>query len=128
MKFYLEENGHLLPNARSISTAIHGHDEDDLAASENSLMVMQFGQFLDHDLTLTAEADLCHKTCDERPIKCCDYFLNRNNYSVYQMPVECWPIPVPENDPVFQGPGAPKCLEFKRSQKSACRSERFGGR
>ena len=66
-------------------------------------MVMQFGQFIDHDLTLTAEAEKICQTCDLEPIQCCDYYLGIRNYTINQMPVECWPIPVPENDQVFQG-------------------------
>ena len=66
-------------------------------------MVMQFGQFIDHDLTLTAEAEKICQTCDLEPIQCCDYYLGIRNYTIDQMPAECWPIPVPENDQVFQG-------------------------
>ena len=71
-------------------------------------MVMQFGQFLDHDITLTAEADMCHQ-CGEEPANCCDYFLQRKNYTAEQMPDSCWPIPISQNDPVFVG----KSRDFK---------------
>ena len=46
MKFFLEENDHELPNARWVSTVIHGHPNEDLEDNHMSLMVMQFGQFL----------------------------------------------------------------------------------
>ena len=102
MRFFLEDNGHELPNARWASTVIHGHPNEDLEDSKMSLMVMQFGQFLDHDITLTAEADMCHQ-CGEEPANCCDYFLQRKNYTAEQMPDSCWPIPISQNDPVFVG-------------------------
>lgn len=124
LRLFVDSNDHELPNARLVSTLIHGQtDIED--TNGMSLMTMQFGQFLDHDLTLTAEAEMCHK-CGEEPIGCCDYFLQRKNYTLDEMPDNCWPIIVPENDPVFQGTDAPKCLEFKRSQRSACRSPRHG--
>ena len=70
--------------------------------SGNSLMVMQFGQFLDHDVTLTAEADMC-KSCGETVELCCTYFLGELNYRPEDMPNNCWPIPVPDKDPDFGG-------------------------
>ena len=88
-------------------------------------LVMQFGQFLDHDLTFTAEADHMCLECDiEQPPQCCDYYLGLRNYTIEQMPDDCWPISVPENDRVFQGPEAPRCIDFRRSLRSACRSPR----
>ena len=75
VKFVLE-NGRDLPNARLVSSVIHGLAEVE-AENGMSLMTMQFGQFLDHDITLTAESDMCHE-CGEEPIRCCDYFLGTN--------------------------------------------------
>ena len=43
-----------LPSPRDVCTAVHRVQETD-PKSPVSLMVMQFGQFLDHDMTLTPE-------------------------------------------------------------------------
>ena len=43
-----------LPSARAVSTAVHGVGETG-AQQGVSVMLMQFGQFLDHDLSLTPE-------------------------------------------------------------------------
>ena len=58
-------------------------------------MVMQFGQFLDHDVAETPQHE------EEN---CCSKGKS----------TECFPIPVPEND-YFYGPRNVKCLEFARS-------------
>ena len=115
------EDGSKLPNARAVSSAIHGHVSEDLQAANMSLLVMQFGQFLDHDITLTAEAEMCNK-CGTEPVLCCDYYLEKKNYTIQEMPKNCWPIPIPVNDSIFHQNG-PKCLEFKRSNRVACRAE-----
>ena len=44
--------GHPLPSPRLVSTTIHW--DIDLAHHVHTLMIMQFGQFLDHDLSRTA--------------------------------------------------------------------------
>ena len=43
-----------LPNPRSVSEAVHMPGQG-VESSKISLMVMMFGQFLDHDITLTPE-------------------------------------------------------------------------
>ena len=52
-----------------------------------TLMVMQFGQFLDHDITLTPE-DEVHGCCSED--------------AASGVP-GCFPILLPESDPTFKG-------------------------
>ena len=83
-----------LPSARLISTQIH----KDLAQPDKEIthMLAHFGQFVDHDITLTPEDERC---------KCCQNF-----------DPECFPISVPLNDGFFSAVTPPQfCLEFSRS-------------
>ena len=45
--------GKYLPSARSVSNFIHGTGVSDLFEPDDSVMVMQFGQLLDHDFAHT---------------------------------------------------------------------------
>ncbi|XP_035678849.1 peroxidasin-like [Branchiostoma floridae] len=100
-------DGTPLPSARLVSTTVH----EDLRKSSpvNTHMVMQFGQFLDHDITLTpnfAEG--------EEGLRCpCDSTDER-----------CFNIPVPSDDPDFSTP----CLEFARSRSCPNEGCRMGRR
>ena len=85
-----------LPGARLVSTTFH--TDQDLPSDKITTMVMQFGQFLDHDTDLTAE-DEAHDCCSEMPDDPED---------------QCFPIFVSPNDP-FYGPRNVTCLEFVRS-------------
>ena len=64
--------------------------------SRYSLMLMQWGQFLDHDLVLVPTSSPPCVGCD-------------------QGRADCEPIPVVGDDGHFRGPGAPRCLPFTRS-------------
>ena len=98
-----------LPSARNVSTTIH-HGVKENKHPFASLMVMQFGQFLDHDLTLTPEQDL----------HCCDPHVFTQDI---QEPPEarfCYNIDI-TNDPFFSEIGK-YCFPFTRSD-SICTSE-----
>lgn len=75
-----------LPNPRTISTTIHP-DISNLH-TRYSLMVMQFAQFVDHDLTLTP----IHKGFHESIPSC------RSCNSRQTVHPECNPFPVPTGD------------------------------
>ena len=99
--------GSLLPSSRLISVNIH----NDVSAPHvrYSLMLMQWAQFVDHDLTHTpvnrgfADSILNCRQCDSRS-------------TVHP---ECLPIEVPEGDPYFPKinitSGREFCLGFTRS-------------
>ncbi len=81
-----------LPNVRLVSSTFH-KDKDIPSQSKLTQLFTIFGQFVDHDITLTAAytvPDCCSKDSEED---------------------ECAPIKV-TNDPFY---GASKCLNFARS-------------
>jgi len=68
----------LLPNPRWMSQ--RNHPEEDVPDARYTHMVMQFGQFLDHDITLTPK---------DEELNCC----KRNN-----LDPKCFVIPIPPRD------------------------------
>uniref|UniRef100_T1KSA2 Uncharacterized protein n=1 Tax=Tetranychus urticae TaxID=32264 RepID=T1KSA2_TETUR len=99
--------GKTLPSGRLVSTSMH-YDISSPHA-RYALVTMQFGQFLDHDLTFTpmymgpGNTILNCKSCDSRK-------------TVHP---QCWPIVIPKNDPYFPSTnsttGKRQCLHFVRS-------------
>ena len=84
------------PNPRLVSSHFH---TDDVKAFDQQIthMVTQFGQFLDHDLTLTPEEEI-HDCCQD------------------DSDPQCFPISIPRDDGFYQANGVNKtCLEFTRS-------------
>ncbi|XP_043286751.1 uncharacterized protein [Venturia canescens] len=100
-------NGSPLPNPRVISTTIH----PDISNLHNryTLMVMQFAQFLDHDLTMTP----IHKGFAESIPSC------RSCDSARTVHPECNPFPIPPGDHFFptinETSGARMCFPSMRS-------------
>ncbi|XP_078679273.1 eosinophil peroxidase-like [Branchiostoma floridae x Branchiostoma belcheri] len=95
-----------LPTARRVSTVMH----EDLRKSSqvNTHMVMQFGQFLDHDFTLTPSFQEEGLDCD------CD-----------SMDERCFNINIPSDDRDFAGR---RCLGFARSRSCPNEGCRMGRR
>ncbi|PAV75225.1 hypothetical protein WR25_18023 [Diploscapter pachys] len=98
-------NGHTIPNARDISHQLIGTREI-TPHPRLSAMVMQWGQFLDHDMTHTAQAlsrhsyatgAFCNRTCENLD--------------------PCFNIPLPPGDPRRNIDIHMKypCIEFERS-------------
>ncbi|KAF7490083.1 Chorion peroxidase [Sarcoptes scabiei] len=103
----LARSGNVLPNARVLSGSIHQQED---AQGNFTHMLMQFGQFLDHDISLS-------------PVN----RLNRGGINCCPRPThpECFPIEVFPDDPIF-GRENKRCLNFVRS--TSCLSCRFGPR
>ncbi|KAF0289714.1 Peroxidasin [Amphibalanus amphitrite] len=99
--------GQQLPSPRLISTSMHS----DVSSPHTryTMILMQFGQFLDHDISLTP----IHKGFGDSILNC------RDCDSANRVHPECWPIRVPENDPYFPpvdvSSGKPFCIAFTRS-------------
>ncbi|CAG0899544.1 unnamed protein product [Darwinula stevensoni] len=85
----------MLPNPRALSSLLH--EDEDLPAPTATHMIMQWGQFLDHDITLTPNGAL----------PCCE---------LDPLPVECFPIVIPSDDPFYSRLTVPQtCMNFQRS-------------
>lgn len=107
-EFRNSKSGKPLPSARLVSLKIHQSFNDTTHSEIFTAAVMDFGQFVDHDLSLTATAKV---TVGEKKVNpdCGSNFCKTTLE-------ECKPITIPENDPLF---GTDRCLKFIRSQESA---------
>ncbi|CAH0751106.1 unnamed protein product [Diatraea saccharalis] len=99
--------GTKLPSAREISALIHSSEN-----AENSgitHLLMQWGQFLDHDITSSSQS----RGFNGSVPRCCKDG-GREFMPKELMHPECFPIAVPSSDP-FYGPRGVRCLDFVRS-------------
>ena len=96
------KNGLPLRSARLISTEITKLDTElkDTKNKIDTVLVMQMGQFIDHDITHApqfASMDCCGKDRTQRD--------------------KCFPLNIPRNDPKWKDKG--ECMSFTRSLRSA---------
>lgn len=101
------KSGNPLPNARILSGNIHQQED---VNGNFTHMLMQYGQFLSHDISLSPVNQL-----RTGGIQCCP----RSTHP------DCFPIEVPPNDPIF-GRENKHCLNFVRS--ISCQTCRLGPR
>ncbi|KAK6174266.1 hypothetical protein SNE40_017578 [Patella caerulea] len=106
-----------LPSARTVSINIHPPKPD---TGEHSVMLMQWGQFLDHDLTAAAiqqPEEGVSPCCDNRRAK--KGKLHRHSFKKNK---RCFSIPIVQNpaDRFFKS----KCLDFIRSRAISPRINR----
>ena len=97
-------NGGPLPNPRTVSSLIHENIET--ADQKHTLIVMQWGQFIDHDLALAPQYRGPGNTLLECG-HCNSAFYNQG----------CLPILIPRHDRFFpsRAHSPPKCMKFVRS-------------
>ncbi|XP_059091262.1 peroxidase-like isoform X2 [Tigriopus californicus] len=113
--FQQKQSKRFISSARAVSSAVHGGR--DQSFSTFTAMLMQFGQILDHDITLTAEMNMCHENeeCIEEEMDCCEYINHM------ERPKSCFPIQIPDDDPFYRVHfPKPTCLDFKRSLPFPC--------
>ncbi|KAI4456683.1 oxidase/peroxidase [Holotrichia oblita] len=96
-----------LPSSRKISTMIHR--DKNRSVPTITLMFMQWGQFLDHDVTLTATSRAFNNSVP----RCCLPGSTGLLPPEFMHP-ECMPIQVPRDD-WFMGRFGMRCMEFIRS-------------
>ncbi|XP_054156555.1 peroxidase-like isoform X2 [Oppia nitens] len=101
--------GDELPGARVVSLA--AATDSKIADKKFTLFVMQWGQFIDHDLTLTAST---RASTGEGLICCPDE--SRTGIRNINHP-SCLPIPIPRNDP-FYAKHRQSCMNFVRNAPS----------
>lgn len=107
-----------LPSARTVSQKLTGLKNKQ--SNHFTLMVMQWGQFLDHDITLTPVAGP-----EGVEIPCCGQ-ENTPFYKRIQFP-ECFPISISPEDKFYKKFNQ-TCMEFMRSMPAPRRDCRFGYR
>ncbi|KAG5346597.1 PERC peroxidase, partial [Acromyrmex charruanus] len=114
------KNGRPLPSARDITSLIHENKDVPLASVTH--MLMQWGQFVDHDLTATGQSRGFNGTVPQ----CCLQGGIGFQPPEFMHP-ECLPIAVNLRDN-FYGPLGVRCLEFLRSGPAPKEGCEFGPR
>lgn len=99
--------GSKLPSAREISASIH--ENKNAESTGVTHLLMQWGQFLDHDVTSSSQS----RGFNGSVPRCCKDG-GRDFVPKEFLHPECFPISVPKNDP-FYGPKGIRCLDFVRS-------------
>ncbi|KYB29080.1 chorion peroxidase [Tribolium castaneum] len=103
----LSETGQPLASPRLISTTIIS--DSDSFNYDHTLMVMQFGQFLSHDMTQSIENSYANGSA----ISCCSFDGGRKR-GLEERHYACMAIDIPHDDPFFSRFGQ-GCMNFVRS-------------
>ena len=114
------KSGDALPSARLVSINIV--PDVDAPSEVDTHNVMQWGQFLDHDLTHTPLFRLNNE--NSSGIQCC---MEDGSAPISRLVLhpECFPIEIPSNDPFFRRFGQ-RCMNFVRSMPAPQQSCTFG--
>uniref|UniRef100_A0A0A9Z8J0 Chorion peroxidase n=1 Tax=Lygus hesperus TaxID=30085 RepID=A0A0A9Z8J0_LYGHE len=113
-----DSRGRPLPSARLVSMTYAS--DSDHSSDNYTMMTMQWGQFLDHDLTHTPIS----RGESGAGITCCNNGVERPPN--FRHP-DCFPIMLPRIDPVFS-PFGERCMEFARSLPAPRPECNFGPR
>jgi len=100
-------SGAALPSARKVSTLVHRPVSR--PSRRITMMVMQWGQFLDHDLTATAQSRGFNLSVP----RCCDERTGLPLAEEDRHP-DCLPVPISPGDPFYASHNQ-SCMEFLRS-------------
>ncbi|XP_046580897.1 chorion peroxidase-like [Haliotis rubra] len=116
-------DGNDLPNPRLVSRTLHASDENVPESPVHTHLVMQWGQFIDHDIIITP----IQTGADDSVITCCVDDIPPDSPPELIALLEdrdvCFPIPIPPGDPTFTNR---TCLNFVRSiqvQNTDCEFE-----
>ncbi|KAG8229093.1 hypothetical protein J437_LFUL009562 [Ladona fulva] len=111
-----------LPGSRIVSSQFVGASTHSHASQEYTMSLMQWGQFLDHDLTHTPIS----RGSNQAGISCCRDRKVIPTTSNLRHP-DCYPISIPLGDPFF-GRFREECMEFVRSLAAPRPQCNFGPR
>ncbi|KAK8745909.1 hypothetical protein OTU49_000091 [Cherax quadricarinatus] len=114
----LSKSGSPLPSPRSISFKVI--IDRDRHYDNFTILIMQWGQFLDHDVTHTPIT----KGKDKSDITCCSKGQKREARELHP---DCMPIFIPDDDEFF-GQFTQRCMEFVRSMPAVRPKCNFGPR
>ncbi|XP_037082057.1 peroxidase-like [Pollicipes pollicipes] len=98
-------DGEPLPSPRDVSMTVHR--DVNLTSTRITMMVMQWGQFMDHDLTSSAQA----RGFNGSVPRCCQ---DGRELPADRRHPDCMPISIPKYDP-FYSKYNQSCMEFVRS-------------
>ncbi|XP_069975779.1 salivary peroxidase/catechol oxidase isoform X2 [Penaeus vannamei] len=101
--------GAALPSPRTVSTMLHNAEQRPQRGLV-TLMVMQWGQFTDHDIVHTPEAALGEGEEEPTPVRCCE---SGSEFTFPDGLRDCQPINVTA-DPLHSSAGR-SCMRFVRS-------------
>ncbi|XP_048237467.1 peroxidase-like [Haliotis rufescens] len=96
-----------LPSARLVSTTIHEASTPATLSDNFTLMLMTWGQFLDHDVTLTPVQLGAYGS----GVSCCASPRVAFKQARLSARPQCFPIMIPHGDPSFNN----SCMDFVRS-------------
>lgn len=116
--FRVSRSGKALPNPRLISASIHRESTAD--TQQFTMLVMQWGQFLDHDITFTPQS----RGFNNSLLKCCSPDGATENDLLHP---DCQPILIPNSD-LFYSQFNATCMEFARSSPAPRRDCSLGPR
>ncbi|XP_049620935.1 lactoperoxidase-like [Suncus etruscus] len=97
-----KRNGYPVPPARMVSNRVVGYLNEDILDSGRSLLFMQWGQVVDHDLDFAPDTEL--GSSEYSKAQCDQHCIQENN---------CFPIMLSSNDPNAKKHG--KCMPFFRA-------------
>ncbi|XP_046555328.1 peroxidase-like [Haliotis rubra] len=106
-----------LPSARLVSTTIHEASDTSTLSNTNTHMLMTWGQFLDHDFTLTPVQQGAYGSS----VSCCESPKVTFTQARLSARHQCFPISIPNDDPSFNN----SCMDFARSvqvQNARCQA------